>query len=217
MHAHFQELLAFRDGEPIDSNVRLHIEGCTECGGEVARMRQLRSRLESLAVFEAPAAAWGAVREQLNITPAAPSRYWPALSAGSVMAACIAAFLWMTHHFSTLPDAANAPAVQVGARDAAIAPLVAHSQRLEALLRALPPRPRVEQAMTSATIGELETRIQWLDLELAGVSSNGASQEEVRHLWDARVQLLNSLVYVRYAESAGAGFRAASPLELGVI
>ena len=217
MHANVQELLAFRDGEPIDSKVRLHVESCSGCGAEVARMRELRGRLKGLPVLEASAAVWGAVRESLDITLAPPSRYWPALWAGGGMAACIAAFLWMTHHVST--SAAEAayrrPRSRVRAvHDGVIAPLVAHSQRLEALLRALPsPRPRVEQAMTSATIADLETRIQRLDLKLAGVSAAGANQDEVRHLWDTRVRLLNSLVYVRYAESAG----AASPLELGVI
>ncbi|HEX4243007.1 MAG TPA: hypothetical protein VHZ53_16480 [Steroidobacteraceae bacterium] len=219
MHASFQELLAFRDGEPIDSKVRLHVGDCADCGAEVTRMRELRTRLEHLPDFAAPPTAWSAARASLHITPVQPSRYGPALWAGGGMAACIAAFLWMTHHVSTSAiEAVRPAAIEVrAARDGAIAPLVAHSQRLEALLRALPPRPRVEQAMTSATIADLETRIQWLDLKLAGVSAGGANEDEVRRLWDTRVRLLNSLVYVRYAESARAGFRAASPLELGVI
>jgi anti-sigma factor RsiW len=219
MHANVQELLAYRDEEPLDAAVRRHVAGCTECSAEVARLRELKADLRRLASFVVPSRPWNTVRERLEQPAPRPSRYWPALSAGGVMAACLLAFLWTAHRSSLpLPAPGGELVDRVSpAHDVAIEPLVAHSQRLEAILRALPPRPAAEKAVTSATIDELQTRIQLLDLQLSGIAASGADPERMRPLWNARVQLLNSLVYVRYAESAGEGSRSSYPIELGVI
>jgi len=214
MHADIQELLTLRDEATVDPEVRRHIKNCTECSLALAQLQRLKTDMLQLPMLPAPPHSWTGIRERLRQAPSRSSRYWPALSAVAAMALCVVgAYQWLTRHEIGLAHQSS-----VVARDnGAIGPLVAHSQRLEALLHALPPRPRVEQAVTSATIDELEIRIQMLDLQLSGVAGKGANPEQLQSLWNARVQLLNSLVYVRFAETAGDGFRSPYPLELGVI
>jgi hypothetical protein len=65
----------------------------------------------------------------------------------------------------------------------------------------------VERAGTSAAIDELQTRIQALDLELFALQQNALQQNDIdpdqaQRLWSERVQLLTSLVGVRYAEAS---------------
>jgi DNA-directed RNA polymerase specialized sigma24 family protein len=91
-----------------------------------------------------------------------------------------------------------------GSDDATIQSLVSRSQRLEAVLNTLPPRPTVERAATSVAIDELQTRIQILDQQLSAAADD---RHQTQRLWSARVQLMNSLIYVRYAEAARNGDR----------
>jgi hypothetical protein len=87
----------------------------------------------------------------------------------------------------------------------AIGTLITRSQRLEAILHTLPPRPNVERAGTSAAIDELQTRIQLVDSQLSDPIKSGLDRSQAQRLWSARVELLDSLVHVRYAEAASAG------------
>jgi hypothetical protein len=91
-----------------------------------------------------------------------------------------------------LPRASAAPAV---------AALVSQSQDLELQLASLPPRPSVERASTSITIDTLQDRIQWVDDQLTLTDPAGISEQDTVRLWRDRVQLMNSLVTVRYAEA----------------
>ena len=75
------------------------------------------------------------------------------------------------------------------------------SQRLDALLQILRRPAQVERAGTSATIDELQSRIQLLDLQLSATPKD--QLPHAQRLWSARVELMNSLVHVRYAEAAG--------------
>ena len=78
--------------------------------------------------------------------------------------------------------------------------LVAQSQQLEGLLQKLPERPRIERVSTAATIDTIEQRIQWLDFQLSDAPAADLNEEQTRRLWRERVELMDSLVKVRYAE-----------------
>jgi len=78
--------------------------------------------------------------------------------------------------------------------------LVAQSRRLDDMLQELPERSRVERVAQAATIDTLEQRIQWLDFQLSYQPAAGFSQEQARQLWRERVDLMDSLVKVRYAQ-----------------
>ncbi len=84
-----------------------------------------------------------------------------------------------------------------GATGASRAELVATSQQLEAALRALPAAPRVTRTSTALTIDTLQDRIQDVDLMLGETQLDDESE---RRLWGQRVQLMTTLMQVRYAE-----------------
>jgi hypothetical protein len=84
--------------------------------------------------------------------------------------------------------------------------LVAESQRLESLLAALPREPRLTRARTALTVADLEDRIQWVDYRLGLAHEAGLAAEPSERLWRERVDLLNSLVAVRYAEARTVAF-----------
>jgi hypothetical protein len=84
--------------------------------------------------------------------------------------------------------------------------LVAESQRLESLLASLPNEPRLTRAQTALTVADLEDRIQWVDYRLNLASEAGLADEPAERLWRERVDLLNSLVAVRYAQARTVAF-----------
>jgi hypothetical protein len=193
MHADFQALLALRDGEPVDATLRQHVEQCTECTRALAQLAAVKHNLRQLPFFEPPARR----PAQRLAAQRRPSRAPMAALAASVAIAVL-----------VLPLIHQAPRV---ARTAQRAPtredplnvLVDRSQRLDAVLQVLPPRPQVERAGTSATIDDLQNRIQLLDLQLSAASKGDLPSRDAQRLWSARVELMNSLVHIRYAEAAG--------------
>jgi RNA polymerase sigma factor (sigma-70 family) len=64
---------------------------------------------------------------------------------------------------------------------------------------------------------ELQTRIQLLDLQLSTVATSDSDQDRAQRLWSTRVQLLSSLVSVRYAEAVRDGEASVNPLASAVI
>jgi hypothetical protein len=73
----------------------------------------------------------------------------------------------------------------------------------------------VERAATSAAIDDLQTRIQILDQQLSAAAND--DRYRTQRLWSARVELMNSLVYVRYAEAARNGDRPDHSSTIGAI
>lgn len=78
--------------------------------------------------------------------------------------------------------------------------LVAQSRQLDDLLQELPERSRVERVAQAATLDRLEQRIEWLDYQLSYRPPAELSREQARQLWRERVDLMDSLVKVRYAQ-----------------
>jgi hypothetical protein len=83
---------------------------------------------------------------------------------------------------------------------AAVADLRARSQALEAVLAALPERPAVARADTSLPIDSLESQVQWLDHQLS-VAGSQFPAPQAEALWRDRVEVMNSLVQLRYVEA----------------
>ena len=173
---------------------------------ELARLSRLKHELRQLPSFEPPEHAWPLIRERLERLPRrrldGPWIFVPAAVAAGLVATLT--LLWMMHMDRGHPGP-----------DDAIQSLVSRSQRLEAVLNTLPPRPTVERAATSAAIDELQTRIQLLDQQLSAAANDDGHRTQ--RLWSARVQLMNSLVYVRYAEAARNGDRSDHSSTMGAI
>jgi anti-sigma factor RsiW len=207
MHASIDHLLSLRDGQPVDAAVAAHVEQCARCSAELRNLRETRAKLQSLPQLDAPS-SFQEIQRALARPAAAPRR---ALSPRLVAAL---AFVTLTTIFfialrdGTAPQFAGPKVVPVepAARPtdiietARVPELVARSQQLEGLLQKLPERPRIERVSTAAMIDTIEQRIQWLDFQLSDAQDSGLNEEQTRRLWRERVELMDSLVKVRYAE-----------------
>jgi hypothetical protein len=96
---------------------------------------------------------------------------------------------------------ATIPAPVESAMPPAIATLVVRSQDLESKLSRMPSRPMVERAGTTTVIDSLQRSIQWVDYKLSLANDAGLSEQQATQLWQDRIQLMDSLVKVRYAET----------------
>ena len=89
---------------------------------------------------------------------------------------------------------------------AAYTSLTSESARLERMLNEIPYRPRLVNAGTVTTISGLEDRIGQVDEVLMYASVNGLQPEQTVALWQERVDLMNALLEVRYAQAQRFGF-----------
>jgi hypothetical protein len=218
MHAHFEELLNIRDGTPVDAKVVRHTHQCAECSRELARLTALKSDLRQLPSFEPPGRAFTAIREQLERQPQRrPSRAPLFALAASVMVAVLVLPMLHQAPVETPGDSSSSDNQAAGMPEMdSVGTLMQRSQRLDAVLQVLPRRPQVERAGTSATIDELQNRIQMLDLQLSAPSGE-QHHNDAQRLWNARVELMNSLVHVRYAEAAATADLSEPSNNLGAI
>jgi hypothetical protein len=103
--------------------------------------------------------------------------------------------------------AANAAAISAGS-DPSMEPidefyslLVEESMRLEQLLALMPAPRRVMRADTASTIVSLEDRVALIDAALSGAGTQADIPEYRTALMLGRVEVMNALVNVRYAQS----------------
>lgn len=196
------QLLSVRDGGLLDAAAARHIAACDACARELARLRATQAALKSLPQMAAPAYDAAALRARLR----AARLYRVAGTAAAAGIAALALLLAVTlggnRDRATL--AAN-PAARESALPAPIEPelhsLVIRSQELESYLQRLPRRPHVERASTSIVIDSLQDSIQWVDYQLSLAGDVGMTDRQAARLWQDRVQLMDSLVKVRYAEA----------------
>jgi hypothetical protein len=217
MHADFQELLKVRDNAPTSAEVRLHVAGCPQCRLELGRLQKLKSELRQLPQFVPPQHVWPAIRVDLDRLPNRPRRSGLLILAAAILAGAIAvAFLWSARMVPGPVTVDRAVAKNVDDDQAAVAILVVRSEELENILRTLPRRPSVQRAATSAAIDDLQLRIQVLDQQIFLMRRGDRDQSQ--RAWKSRVELLSSLVSVRYAEAVQGGYyESASPTNNGAI
>lgn len=213
MHARTEQLLSLRDGEPVDAQAARHVAECPSCLMELDRLKQMQGQLRSLATRQAPAMAWKNI--QANIERHSESRAFGAqwrlapvaAVAGSLVLVglLVLRFAGSGHHEAPRVKVQEQPAPSVAETPplsaATVEQLVEQSRQLEAMLRNLPDPPRVERVALAATTDMIEQRIQWLDFQLSFEPEAQLSQEQTRRLWHERVDLMDSLVKVRYAQA----------------
>ena len=208
MHARLDELLSLRDGAPVDASVRAHVDGCADCAAALTGTEALRARLRALPPVPEPADdGWAAVQARLAASRAhrrRAARIAPFAAAGSVVAlGLFAALRWIESPGPSAAAPAPAPLIAVEADSLEV--LRARSQALEEVLAALPERPAVERAATSVPIETLEAQVQWLDHQLS-VADAGGRAPDAEQLWRDRVEVMNSLVQLRYVEAQRVSF-----------
>lgn len=210
MHARIEHLLSLRDGEPVAADVAEHVRLCPICTGELQRLSALREEMRELPQFEPPELSWeriqAAIPEPADRTVRLRKLGLAAAAAAVVTLTVITVIAGHFDRHSSAPTklaTIDAPPPQVVPH---VDELVAQSQQLEQLLQKLPARPRIERVSTAATIDTIEQRIQWLDFQLSNAPEADLSEEQSRQLWRERVELMDSLVKVRYAEAGALWF-----------
>jgi len=211
MHVHIHDLLSLRDGEPVEAGVAHHVEQCPQCAAQMNALNRARRNLRALPAMDPPAAAFGAVRERLRERPTARI-HW-SLAAGLMGAAVlvgIVTFGIIESHQRLEVAAVDKPVplapISIVVAPPSVAELVAQSRQLDDLLQELPQRPSVERIATAATLDTIEERIQWLDVQLSYASTAELNEKQAQRLWSERVDLMDSLVKVRYAEAGSLRF-----------
>lgn len=209
------DLLRIRDGEPVDAEVRAAVEGDPELREELAGLAATQRALQALPGLEPPPGVFERVGRhitaQRDVRPARRAWHWPLR--GAIAASVAVTAVWLA---GRVPEAAfeevAAPATIVAdaAQEGQVRPLlgtpayaslVAESARLERVLDGIQYRPRVVRASTAATIDGLEDRIGWIDEQLMFARVLGLSAPDRQALYSQRVELMNALVQIRYAEA----------------
>lgn len=156
-------------------------------------MNEVRSALRALPALTPPAGAWVGAQVKLAARDAGGAATPVRLAmAASLVAMLAAVMLW-----SGVPQG-GAPADRPAPLGAPINDLVAENARLEAVLADLP-RPSTTRAGTAYAVAALEDRLAVIDDRLTAVSLQPAAPETTEELWRQRVNLMNSLVQVQYA------------------
>ena len=215
MHASFQELLNLRDEVTTDAATRRHLSECAQCAAELARLRQLKIELRALPQHAPPRHVWHSIRDELERSPRQGGRRPLLIAAAATLLIAMVLSVLQVAYRDPLPRTARI--VSAGTGDQALQSLVHRSQQLEDLLQRLPPRPSVERAATSAAIDDLQTRIQVLDLQLDALPKSTDEPQQAAELWSRRVQLLHSLIDVRYAEAVRGADESINSRYSGVI
>lgn len=162
-------------------------------------MNDWSERLGALARFEAPAAGWQAVVAARDQRDARRNLRWPTMLAAAVLAVAAGLGWWLQSAqrvLTTAPDAVEHGGVPVAAE------MRAANDRLEWLLATLPERHAM-RGSTAYTVAELEDRLALLDDRLSLVSLEPNAPERAEKLWQERVDVMHSLVRVRYADAVG--------------
>lgn len=202
MHARIDQLLSIRDGEPAEADLRTHVEHCRECAAAVARFREVRERLLALPQVESKPGAWMSIETRLAARERSMRRRTVAsraIAAASVAAMALFAALYEGGNRST--NSAVPAVVRAPADRADVALLLGRSLELEQALAALPSRPAVERAATSMPIDAMQARVQWIDHQLSVTDADGAPTADAERLWRERVEVMSSLVRLRYVEA----------------
>ncbi|HZE88212.1 MAG TPA: hypothetical protein VE404_01625 [Verrucomicrobiae bacterium] len=208
MHATLEQLLAVRDGEAAPGT-SAHVAACTDCAGEVERLRRTAAALRALPELRPTADRWSAVRAAFEARQRRKRIEWMG-GAVLALAASLALVVVAPRALRTMLAGRSVAVAPVASRAGAaetqqLEALVRRSQRLEAELRGGDPQGRVIDAGTASTVADLEDSIALIDARLASAPARRASSSDVIGLWRERVRLMNALVDTHDARPVYAG------------
>ena len=164
-----------------------------------ASMNEWGRRLAALAAFDPPAYGWTAVLAVRRQRESRMTMRWPAALAAVVLAAALGLGWWLQSAQRELATAAQPAATALALASVGVR---AENERLEWMLATLPER-RAMRGSTAFTLAEIEDRLALLDDRLSRVTLEPNAPERAERLWQERVELMNSLVQVRYADAIG--------------
>ena len=210
MHARIDHLLSLRDHAPTEAWVAEHVEQCPECGAELRRLERMRSKLQALPQMEPQADSWAAIQAKMRSDSGVP--VWErrlrhvAVAASLFVLGVVVTVIVRQHGITPPAEVADTRVPPESVAVSMVNDLVSQSQHLDHMLQSLPDRPQIERVSTAATIDTIEQRIQWLDFQLSYAHEQGLNERQAQRLWSERVELMDSLVKIRSAESGGISF-----------
>jgi hypothetical protein len=205
MHLSIEQLLD-DPGLTTQAEIQKHLENCSRCRLEVQGIRHTQHRLVSLPQLEPPEQSWTTIQAALHArSRATRSGVWYVAAAASV--AVLAVLIINQRSPEETLEAATSRSLTENARaNEGIVALMEQSRHLDLVLQGMPNRPRVERVAMAATLDSIEDRIQWLDMQLTYASAAESDDARTQTLWRERVDLMDSLVKVRYAQAGRASF-----------
>lgn len=199
MHASLEQLISLRDGAPVDANAAVHLRDCAGCRAEVAQLGHWRQHLIDLPVLEAPQDAWQKIAARLDEQQVPPRRrHWIPAVGVALAASLVAAVVLVTWRLQAPPT--------VPAASASGAPMLtqlqSQSRYLERVMQAMNAGSGqgVTSAGTAATVAALEDRIALVDYAINQANTVSQPPQDLTALWQQRVNLMQSLAAVRYAQ-----------------
>lgn len=211
MHATTSELIARRDGEPLDAKTAMHIDECVDCRRELERLEKIRSALREIPEEQPPMDAWQRIMAARELEqPHMSARHWlsgaPMALAASLLAAVFSVLI-VTQVHEPLPVIAGngsqgASQVAGSGGKVSLASLQEQSGYLEQMLGVVQRSSgSVTSLQTADTVAELQDGIAMIDYRLGQAERYPLTEAERQELWQRRVELLESLVTVRYAQA----------------
>lgn len=231
MHATIEQLLGLRDGEPVGAVVNQHVNLCMLCRERLDELILVQDELNRLPVQEPRGDYWPDILAQIAINKQTTKRRQHlvryggfGLAASAILATTLFIVQSIDQNGGDLPqqnlevyvESEESETVEIVSGDGAIQientsrtasftefridELIARSALLEAALHAMPRRPRVIRASTTDLITGLQDGVALIDYQL-NFNDSDPSSTQSRQLWQHRIDLMNSLVNVRYAET----------------
>ena len=200
-HASIEELLNLRDGTAVAAATDAHVADCAMCRTELARLHALRAGLRALPALPPAPATWARViaRVEPPVMLVARRSRMQVVAAGIAASLAIAVALGAVVLRVPLVQPAADTLATATRTDPTLEALRGRSQRLETVLAAIASQPRITSARSAGAIAELEDGIALVDYQLSHVDAADLDDVTRRALWRKRVELMESLVTVRYA------------------
>ena len=208
MHASLEQLMSLRDEEPVALTVQEHVRGCEACARVLNELAAAQESLVRLVDPLPPPAAWNRITAAAE-EHAAPRRRWFA-AAGVALAASVAAAVVLVNPALRTASINGARTTTVASTTAAptdINQLQAESRYFERAVLSLNGNTEgmPMSADTASTVAALEDRIALVDYEINSAPTRKTGNPDLTLLWKQRVDLLQSLAAVRYAQVADRG------------
>ena len=159
--------------------------------------------LRELPQLESPAGVWERVLEGVGARTATRRlrrRY--AIAASVIIAAAAVPLTYIATREAPPQTFVRVYVARLPVDKTSYAQLMAESARLERLLAQMPPPPLVVGTTAGAVVG-LEDRIAYVDAQLTYAAARDLAPPYRKALWGERVELMNALVQVRFAQTQG--------------
>lgn len=219
MYPSIENLLRIRDREPIDADALAYVEADPSARAELRRLRDTQQALKDLPGFLPPAGVWERVIDTADTDAARRVRrswQWP-LRGAIAASVAVLAIQFGTRTLEAPGPLETGPSTIVGESvpnnpmtqivgTPSYASLRAESARLDRALGSITYRPTVVRGSTVSAIASFEDQIAVVDDRLMYADRLNLSALQRRALYQHRVDLMNALLSVRYAQAQRSGY-----------